>query len=360
MPIFEADAAVAAKNPLAATSTRSCEARRYAQLSSQICQAGLLDRRVTSYAGRGIATMAALAAGWAAFVVVGDSWWQIAVAAGLAVIFTQVGFLVHDAGHRQICTSRRGNSIIGVPLATLGIGLSYRWWVHDHNRHHAHPNQPGKDPGVDIGALAFTTAQATERGRLARFAYRYQAQFFFPLLLLTALSLHLYSARYLLRRKFKMRTWERTLFAAHFLGYVGALVWVLSPVKAMVFVAVQQGLFGLYVGCSIAPNHKGMAMLDTDDHADYVWRQVVTSRNIRSGRIVDFIFGGLNLQIEHHLFPSMPRSNLRRAQPIIRQFCQEHGLVYTETSLLASYAQALSHLRNVGLSSPADTRSVNP
>jgi len=358
MPIFDADAAAPADSPLAVTSTRGCEARRYAQLSSQIRQAGLLDRRASAYAVRGIATVAALTAGWAAFFVVGDSWWQPAVAAFLAVTFTQVGFLVHDAGHREIFTSRRANSIIGIPLATLGIGLSYRWWVHDHNRHHAHPNEPGKDPGVDIGALAFTTAQAAERGQLARFAYRYQAQFFFPLLVLTALSLHVYSARYLLQHEFKTRTLERTLLAAHFLGYVAALVWVLSPVKAIVFVAVQQGLFGFYVGCSIAPNHKGMTMPDTDDRADYVWRQVATSRNIRSGRLVDFIFGGLNLQIEHHLFPAMPRSNLRRAQPIIRQFCQEQGLVYTETSLLASYAQALSHLRNIGSSSAANTGSA--
>lgn len=360
MPIFEADAAVPADNPLAVTSTRSCEARRYARLSLQVCQAGLLDRQATSYAGSGVATVVALAAGWAAFVVIGDSWWQIAVAAVLAVIFTQVGFLVHDAGHRQIFASRRANAIIGVPLATLGIGLSYRWWVHDHNRHHAHPNEPGRDPGIDFGALAFTTAQASERGRLAQFAYRYQAQFFFPLLLLTALSLHVYSARYLLRCDLGARAWERTLFAAHFVGYIAALVWVLSPIKAMVFVVVQQALFGLYVGCSIAPNHKGMAMLDADDHGDFVWRQVVTSRNIRYGRLVHFIFGGLNFQIEHHLFPSMPRSNLRRAQPIIQRFCEEYSLVYTETGLLASYTQALSHLRSVGLSSAADAGRVNP
>jgi fatty acid desaturase len=101
-----------------------------------------------------------------------------------------------------------------------------------------------------------------------------------------------------------------------------------------------------------------MTMLDTDNHRDYVWRQVVTSRNIRSGRIVDFIFGGLNLQIEHHLFPTMPRSNLRRAQPIIRQFCQQHGLTYTETSLVDSYAQVLSHLHTVGSRSTAETQSV--
>ncbi|HEX2159226.1 MAG TPA: fatty acid desaturase, partial [Actinomycetes bacterium] len=73
-----------------------------------------------------------------------------------------------------------------------------------------------------------------------------------------------------------------------------------------------------------------------------------TSRNVRGSRSVDLVLGGLNYQIEHHLFPTMPRPNLRRAQPLIRAFCQEHGLPYAEASLFGSYAEAIRHLHTVG------------
>ncbi|MGJ6968433.1 fatty acid desaturase family protein [Streptosporangium sp. G11] len=340
MPIFEHDATEPERH------SPDRRGASYARLSAQLRQAGLLDRRVPYYAGQIVGVLAALAACWTAFALVGDSWWQLGVAVVMAVVFTQAGFLVHDAGHRQIFASRRANDRIGVLFANLAIGLSYRWWVREHNRHHAHPNQEGKDPGIDVGVLAFTTAQAADRGRLARFAYRYQAYFFFPLLLFTALGLHAESARDLSRAK--GGAWERALFAVHVAGYVLALLWVLSPAKAVAFLVVHQGLFGLYVGGTVAPNHKGMATLGADDHADFVWRQVVTSRNIRSNRFVDFVFGGLNHQIEHHLFPRMARPNLPRSRSVVRRFCEEHGLAYTETGVLDSYARTLRHLHTVG------------
>jgi fatty acid desaturase len=116
----------------------------------------------------------------------------------------------------------------------------------------------------------------------------------------------------------------------------------------LAFALVQQGLFGLYLGCAFAPNHKGMPTLTQADQLDFLRRQVLTSRNVRGSRLVDLLLGGLNYQIEHHLFPSMPRPNLRRAQPLVREFCRQHELPYAEASLLGSYAEALRHLHAVG------------
>jgi fatty acid desaturase len=138
------------------------------------------------------------------------------------------------------------------------------------------------------------------------------------------------------------------LLAGHGAAYLAALFLVLSPWQALAFLAIQQGLFGLYMGASFAPNHKGMPIIPTNSKTDFLRRQVLTSRNIRGGRITDFIFGGLNYQIEHHLFPSMPRPNLRRAQALIRSYCHSHDVAYREDSLPASYAQTLRHLRSVG------------
>jgi len=322
----------------------------YSLLLRQIKDAGLLERRTGYYVRRIALTTALLAAGWTAFVLVGDSWWQLAVAVFLAFVFTQIGFVGHEAGHRQISASRRANDIIGLLHGDLAIGLSFGWWVDKHNRHHAHPNQEGKDPDIEIGALAFTESQARSRGPIARFTYRYQAYLFFPLLLLEAINLHVSSIRALVRPSIRHRIWERALFAVHVVGYLGVVFWMLSPVKAVVFILMQQGLFGLYLGCSFAPNHKGMAILAADDHSDFLLRQVLTSRNVRGSWGVELALGGLNYQIEHHLFPSMPRPNLRRAQPLVREFCRQHGLPYCETGLVGSYTQALRHLHAVGRS----------
>jgi fatty acid desaturase len=322
----------------------------YAQLSRQVRNAGLLDRRRPYYIWKIAVTAALLAAGWTAFVLVGDSWWQLAVAVFLAVMFTQVGFLGHDAGHCQVFRSKRANYVLGIMHGNLGIGLSYGWWVAKHNRHHAHPNTEGSDPDIAFSVLAFSAAQADASRGVSRLAFRYQAYLFFPMLLLEAISLHVASIRALTGRASRNRAWEAGLLAVHLAGYLTAVFLVLSPVKAITFILVQQGLFGLYLGCSFAPNHKGMPILAATDRSDFLRRQVLTSRNVRGGWLTDLALGGLNYQIEHHLFPSMPRPNLRRSQAMIRTYCLQAGLPYCQSSLAGSYAEALRHLNAVGRS----------
>jgi fatty acid desaturase len=320
----------------------------YTQLSRQIKQAGLLERRRGWYAARIGLNLALLAAGWAAFAVVGDSWWQLVTAAYLAVVFTQIAFVGHDAGHRQIFRSRRANDRVGLLHANLLVGVSFDWWVGKHNRHHSNPNHEDLDPDISITALAFTSDQASSRRGPIRLVARYQAWLFFPLLLLEAAHLHLASIKAVLKGSGRANLVEGLLLVAHVAGYLTALVLVLSPLQAIAFIVVQQGLFGLYLGCSFAPNHKGMPTLTKADQLDFLRRQVLTSRNVAGSRLVDFVLGGLNYQIEHHLFPSMPRPNLRCAQPLVRAFCAQHGLPYVEASLFGSYAEALRHLHGVG------------
>jgi len=320
----------------------------YSVLSRQVKQAGLLDRRLGHYAAQIALLLALMAAGVTALVVLGDSWWQLLVAGYFAVLSTQLGFLGHDAGHRQIFRSARGNYRLGVVLANLGVGFSYGWWVDKHNRHHAHPNDEDKDPDIGAGALIFTTRQARASGRIARVFYRYQAWTFFPLLMLEAVNLRVASMRYLLTRRDRTRIGEGSLITLHVVAYLAAVFVLLPPGKALAFVAIHQALFGLYLGCSFAPNHKGMPALSTADNADYLRRQVLTSRNVRGHWLTDFALGGLNYQIEHHLFPSMPRCNLRRAQRLVKECCAGQHVPYVETGLISSYGQALRHLDTIG------------
>src|SRR6266511_1201121 len=328
--------------------SRAGRGSAYAELSRQVRQAGLLGRRPGYYAARIGLNAVMLTAGWTTFFLLRDSWWQLVTAVWLAVVFAQTAFLGHDAGHRQIFRRRRANDLVGLLLGNLLIGVSYDWWVGKHNRHHSNPNHEDLDPDVIIGTVAFTPDQARARRGLTRVMARYQAWLFFPLLTLEAVHLHGASVKAVLRHTVRSRRLEALLLLAHLAGNLTALLLVLSPLRAAVFVIVQQGLFGLYLGCAFAPNHKGMPMLTKADELDYLRRQVLTSRNVRGSRLVDFALGGLNYQIEHHLFPSMPRPNLRRSRPLIRAFCLQHGLSYHESTAFGSYAQALRHLHAVG------------
>jgi fatty acid desaturase len=324
----------------------SRSASPYGQLLAEVRRTSLLERSVVGYLPRVAALGAAVAAGLVAFVWLGSSWWQLALAAYSGLVLAQLGFLGHDAGHQQVFRSRQWNDRFGVLLSNLGVGLSYGWWVDKHNRHHRNPNEVGSDPDVEQNVLVWTEQQARSQRGLLRTVSRHQDALFFPLLLMEGWNLHVASVRALLaRRRGAVR--ESALLATHFLGGLALLLAVLSPVRALLFVIVQQSVLGLYLGLTFAPNHKGMPIIDAADRPDFLRRQVLTSRNLTGGRLTTLVFGGLNYQIEHHLFPSMPSRNLRRCRPMVQAFCTTHAIPYAETSVLDSYGRVLRYLRSV-------------
>ena len=320
----------------------------YAKLSRLIKDAGLLERRKLYYWARIVVNILLIAAAGVALSLFHNSWWVLLVAVFFAIVSTQLAFTGHEAGHRQMFKSRRANEIAGYLHGNLMIGLSYDWWVDKHNRHHRNPNQAELDPDIGTGAFVFSHEEAAKRGRVGKFAARWQAFFFFPLLALESLNLQVASIRAVAKTGARNRGVEASLLFVHVAGYLTLLLLTMSPLKALAFLVVHQALFGIYLGCSFAPNHKGMRMLSKDEEMDFLRRQVLTSRNVTGGVPVGMLLGGLNWQIEHHLFPSMPRPNLRRAVPIVREFCAEHGLPYAEATLYRSYQLAMGHLHDVG------------
>jgi fatty acid desaturase len=322
----------------------------YGLLADRIRGTTLLRRRPAYYVATMALTIVAFAGAWVALFADGDSWASLGIAALLAFLSTQVAFLGHDAGHQQIFASRRANRAVGLVVANVLTGLSFGWWVPKHNAHHAHPNVIGRDPDIGDGtvALAFTADTVKNRQGAGRVLARYQAWAFFPLLLLEGIGLHVSGVHDLLRRRDRSSAVEGILLGLHAVLYLTAVLWVLSPFRALAFVAVQQGLFGLYLGCTFAPNHKGMPVIADDSDMGFVRRQVITSRNITGGPLIAFLFGGLYYQIEHHLFPAMPRPNLRKARAIVQVFCADHDIAYNESSVFGSYRQALSYLNTVG------------
>jgi fatty acid desaturase len=324
------------------TAVRPRSGSDFAELNRRIDRAGLLRRRPAHYVLRIGAVATALVAGWAALFVVGASWWSLVVAAFLAVVFGQVALVAHDLAHRQVFRTNKASSRAGMIAGNLGIGMSYGYWMTKHTRHHANPNHDDLDPDVGPGVVVWSREGARGRG----FLTRYQAYFFLPLLTLLGISLKRDSIRALRDGTVKQRRLESWLLGAHLVAYVSVLLVVLSPLQALAFAAVHHALFGVYLGLTFAPNHKGMPHPDGTE--DFLRKQVLTSRNVRGGWWVDAALGGLNHQIEHHLFPSMPTPNLREAQPIVQAYCAEIGVPYEITGLRDSYAQALRHLHEVG------------
>ncbi|MER7551807.1 MULTISPECIES: fatty acid desaturase family protein [Streptomyces] len=321
----------------------------FAPLLRVVRDQGLLERRTDRYVLGIAVNLVALGAVITAFVLLGDTWWSLLLTLPLAVLWTRTAFVAHDAGHAQISGDRGTSRLIGLLHANLLLGMNEAWWNDKHVRHHANPNHIDKDPDVGVGALVWTQKQAARRQGFARWLTRNQARLFFPMLLLEGIALKVYGFQFLPRQPLRERAVSALLLTAHFALYATLLLSTLSPGRAIVFALVLHALFGLHLGMAFAPNHKGMEMPDPDgERWGHLQRQVLTSRNVRGAVVTDWFLGGLNYQIEHHLFPSMPRPNLRLAQPLVKAHCSRIGMPYAETGLIESYRQALSHMHEVG------------
>lgn len=320
----------------------------YIELKRRIKQANLLDRQPAYYAAKIAGTLGMLALGLAALVLVHAWWFLAADAIFLAFVFTQVGFLAHDAGHRAIFHGGRGNDLFCITLMNLLMGGSASWWIEKHNAHHNNPNHVDLDPDISLEVFAFSREQALAKRGVLRFTVKYQAFLFFPLLTFEYYAMRAISARHLLRGASKHQAIEVAATVLHYPLFFGLVFSQLGFAAALPFVLLHQGLTGLYMGMSFAPNHKGMPTVDDQSGLDFVRRQVITSRNLVRGRVSDYVFGPLASQIEHHLFPNMPSNNGRKAEPLVKDFCRERAIAYHETGLLQAYREILEHLHEVG------------
>ena len=324
--------------------------KEFSILLGQVRAAGLLERRPGWYLARTLVLLGLFAVGFALLFGLGASWWQLLTAAYFGVLFTQTAFLAHDSAHKQIFESGRRGVLFSRVIGNLGIGLSYGWWLDKHSRHHAHPNTIGTDSDIRPGAVVFTPQDASRRTGAAGWLMARQGWFFFPILLLAGIDLHRNAVLAVLHgRAVDHRLLEGSLLAVRLLGFPVLVVLAAGPGIAAAFMGVQLAVFGFTMGGSFAPNHKGMPLIEPGVRTDYLRRQVLTSRNITGGWLIEKAMGGLNYQIEHHLFPSMPSINLRRARPLVRAYCRERGIRYTETTLLQSWAIVVRYLHRVGI-----------
>lgn len=318
----------------------------YAQLKRLVKEARLLEKRPARYVGRILLNLGLLAVSVAILAAVDNVLLQMLNAALLAFTMTQLCFLGHDLGHKQVFRSSRNNDLAGLLVSGL-VGINRTWWVEKHNEHHSNPNDLDMDPDIDLPVIAFSQDRARSMTGIPRLIVRHQAFLFYPLVCLEGLVLKVSGIQYMLGNRLRYPVGEPLMMAAHVGAYVGLAFLLLPPLTAVAFIIVNQLLLGLYIGSTFAPNHKGMLMLDANNPMDFLRRQVVTARNVRPSFINDFLYGGLNYQIEHHLFPSMPRNNLKKARDIIRPFCEQHSISYYETGVARSHREILQYLHHV-------------
>ena len=337
---------------------------RFSEVLSLVKAQGLLRKKPSFYIIRLAAISAISMAGWVAAYFAGklleqSQWWVLlgfAIAGLLGILSAQYGFIAHEAAHRQIFHNNKANDALGLVLANLFAGLSYGFWLRKHNKHHQKPNQIGEDPDIAIRVLSFTTESKLQKRGLERWLSDRQGYLFPLLLLFTGFDLLLDSLLALRRKEKPLRTrllefglmMLRQTLPYVVMGLMFGWLWAIALWFFMMLV------FGFFMGGAFAPNHKGMPLIAKDAKVDFFERQVLTSRNIKGSWLRDNLMGGLNYQVEHHLFPSMARPYLRKAHAIVAEYCRQNDITLVEMNLFASYMVVMRHLNKVGLSGETD------
>ncbi|MDR9363685.1 MAG: acyl-CoA desaturase [Microbacteriaceae bacterium] len=335
------------------------------EILTRVRAAGLLEKKPSFYIIR-LAVISALAIlfwGISAALSFAYSFhpaWIIAaffVVAILGILSAQYGFIAHEAAHRQIFHNNKANDAMGLILANLFAGLSYGFWLRKHNKHHQRPNQIGEDPDIAIRVLSFTTESKEEKKGPERWLSNRQGYLFPMLLLFTGFDLLVDSFAGLVKKDkpLRVRILEFSLMMIRQFAPYLILAVMFGWLWAAALWLTMMMTFGFFMGAAFAPNHKGMPLVPKDAKLDFFSRQVLTSRNIKGSWLKDNLMGGLNYQVEHHLFPSMARPNLRKTNQLVKDYCQENDVTLVEMNLLASYVQIMKHLNKVGLSN-----NVNP
>jgi fatty acid desaturase len=288
------------------------------------------------------------AALWLSWVVI--SWLALGIAyVALALLLAQFAFIGHDAGHGSI--SRRGavNRALGQLSMTIITGLAFDEWITRHREHHQFCQDETRDPDMAVASVASLT-EASVRGKsaLGSFMTRTQGYHIWPLSFFFGLSQrHLSQVGVLM----KLRTYrlDAAVLVAHIALWFGLPCFILGvPFStALLAYVVPLTLLGPYLAAIFWVNHIGMPLVRKVENFSFFEHQVVTSRTITNHRAWDWLFGGLNFQIEHHLFPQVPSARLPAVQAIVQTHFARHRIAYHGVTWWQAVKLIAAHLRRV-------------
>lgn len=320
--------------------------RAYADLRAKIIAEGILDRSYAYYTMLFVFVAAGFSLGIYRIFTTELSFALLGWCIATAMFTVQLAGFMHDAVHRAIFATTKANDIIGHVVCAF-VGMGYNDWKTNHNRHHASPNQKGEDPDIELPVLSFTNEQYVGQTGIGKMLRRYQTYLYYPMGLLVGLTIRLAVVQYFLRHRD-----GKTVIEALFY-FVGIFSWFILPffvfdfAKAIMVFSVVNGLIGIYLFNIFAPNHKGMPQLQKGTRISFFEQQVLTSRNINNHWLTDFLYLGLNYQIEHHLFPTCPRNKLHLITPHLLEACRRLRLEYTQVSVLESNRIILHELSSI-------------
>ncbi len=320
----------------------------YIQLRKEAEKRGLLNYTPAYYAFVFPLNILLLAVIYAAVFYFNNWYVTILMSIPISFIGMQFAYLGHEAGHLSISKSPHVNELVGYFSHSFILGGSFSYWKYKHDIHHAYPNHEDIDPDVvDRFPFSYSEKHAKQSSGLSRLITRYQAFLLLPAFLIVTFLMRFDSIKYMLKNR-KGVLIDVLLMFMHIAFFLIFSAYFLGLMKSIILYIIVSMLLGIYFGFSFSPNHVGMPILRGDERLSYMEKQIVTSRDVKCAKSFDFIFGGLNYQIEHHLFPNISRKNLRRIKTIVKEFCMSNSLSYRDSTLTETWKDIFAYLNEIG------------
>ncbi|KAK1975133.1 fatty acid desaturase-domain-containing protein [Colletotrichum cereale] len=339
---------------------------KYRLLHERVKDAGLYDCPYLEY-GKEMCRYSML---FASFLVALNCEWYMTSACFLGLFWHQIMFSAHDAGHGAITHNFTFDTLIGLLVADFCCGLSMGWWKSSHNVHHLIPNMPEHDP--DIQNLPFFSTCPSFFKSLrstyyenfvviwdaaADFLVQYQRWTYYPLMAIARFNLYLLSWLHVISSRstslgnskaWWIRPTEMAFMACFWYLYGYRLVLCTLPTwnVRIAFILISH-IIVMPLHVQITLSHWGMSTNDLGETESFPQRQLRTTMDIDCPAWFDWFHGGLQFQAVHHLFPRMPRHNLRKGQVLVREFCKDTGIPYSILGFTDGNRKVLSRLEDV-------------
>jgi fatty acid desaturase len=313
-------------------------------LINELSRAGCFRAAPLRSTAFGAVIVACYAAGYATLLCDPGIALRVAAIALVAFFGVQAGFVAHEAGHGALTRNRALATLLGHVFHTFLTGLSSSYFRHIHGLHHPHCNDRGRDPDMQSEFVSMYRQSALGKVGLGRLVSRHQAVLIWALIGLQGFTLKLDGLAYVRRNPARTRA-DQLFLLAHFALWFAPPVAALGIADAALNYALMTTLIGFYVGSIFVVNHVGTRVIEPDERLSMFEQEIAVTRNLGATRLHDFVFGGVNNHIEHHLFPAMPTARLRAARRVTREFCRRHGIAYREMTWLEAAREVTRHFR---------------
>lgn len=352
------------KYPALDLATQDDIVQKYRLLYNRIRNEGLFQCNYTAY----LIELCRYTLLFSSFLIALQYSWYATSGLFLGLLWHQLVFTVHDAGHMGITHNFTTDTVIGILIADFIGGLSLGWWKRNHNVHHIVTNSPEHDPDIEhmpffaISHRFFDSLRSTYYDRImtydfvARFSIRYQHYLYYPILLFGRFNLYRLSWEYLflgLGPKKGPAWWHRYLeiagqfFFWFWFGYLVVYKSIDTAGGRFAFVMISHMVTApLHV--QITLSHFAMSTANLGINESFPQKMLRTTMDVDCPQWLDFVHGGLQFQAIHHLYPRLPRHNLRRTQKLVQDFCREVGIPYALYGFVDGNKEVIGRLAEVG------------